>query len=112
MDKMVAKMMRLQELMQHRSHRKQATERQKRADCLRRRVPKNLLRRFDHLVGQKRLGVAILSKAGACGNCHLVLPPAEALEIRRSEDKMHTCPYCGCFLYANEDWRERRGSNP
>src|SRR5260370_40137347 len=98
MDKMVAKMMRLQELMQHRSHRKLATERQKQADCLRRRVPKNLLRRFDHLVGQNRLGVATLSKAGACGDCHLMLPPGEGLEIRGRPERVAPCPYCGCYL--------------
>jgi predicted nucleic acid-binding Zn-ribbon protein len=108
MDKMVAKMMRLQELMQDRSHRKLATERQKRAGCLRRRVPENLLRRFDHLVRQKRLGVATLSKAGACGNCHLMLPSAEVLEIRGCPDQLHTCPYCGCYLYSPPEVMEAR----
>lgn len=70
-------------------------------DNLRAELPVNILRRFDHLTKHGRLPVVPLSESGACGSCHLKLPPADVLRIRSSSHALPVCPFCGCFLYAS-----------
>jgi predicted nucleic acid-binding Zn-ribbon protein len=66
-------------------------------------LPDAVLRRFDHVGEHRRVAVAPLSPSGACGVCHLKLPPAEVLRIRSSSHSLSVCPLCGGFLYAAEE---------
>jgi hypothetical protein len=69
-------------------------------DRLRGRLSEGVLRRFDDRLRYGRRVVAPLSETGACGSCHLKLPLGNAMQVRREEAQMLTCPFCGCFLYA------------
>lgn len=82
---------------------REEAKRQRQIERLRRKLPKDLLRAFDHLVHHGRIPVAPLSGSGACRNCHLNLPPADVLSLRRATDEIHACPYCGCLIYALPD---------
>lgn len=72
----------------------------KQIDSLRAELPESLLSRFDHFAEHQRRSVAQLSESGACGGCHMKLPPADVLRIRTSGHILPLCPCCGRFLYA------------
>jgi hypothetical protein len=90
----------MEELILHPSPRVSVAQRRQQIGRCRRQVPQNLLRRFDHLTGHGRAPVARLSDAGGCGNCHVQLPRADVLELKRAQEELHLCPFCGCFLYS------------
>ncbi len=94
-----AQLIRLQSLSSKVQAKPRARGAQKEAEQLREQIPETLLRGFDRLIGQGRMAVATLSESGACGNCHLTLPPATAVRVRHTPEQIHTCPHCGCFLY-------------
>lgn len=71
-------------------------------DQVRRKLPDAVLRRFDHVGEHRRVAVAPLSPSGACGVCHMKLPPADVLRIRGGQYPLPVCPLCGGFLYATE----------
>jgi predicted nucleic acid-binding Zn-ribbon protein len=73
---------------------------------LRDRLPEDVLRRFDRLIEHGHRPIAPLSESGACGSCHLRLPPDEVLAFRRAPDQVHACPHCGCVLFASAPPRE------
>ena len=77
---------------------------------LRDRLPDNLLRRFDRLIEHGHKPVAPLSESGACGSCHLKLPPDQVLDFRRSPDQVHACPHCGCVLFSQAPLREAQAT--
>ncbi len=99
-DKALANMIRLQELMRQPGLLGRAKALQRQVNRLRHKIPGNVLSCFDRLMCHGRTPVAALSETGACGNCHLKLPLFEVLQIRQATDQIPTCPYCGCFLYA------------
>jgi len=70
---------------------------------LRAKLPEAILRRFDHLAEQGRRPVARVSPSGACGNCHLKLPSADAGRVRQEPDELHVCLHCGCWLHASPE---------
>jgi predicted nucleic acid-binding Zn-ribbon protein len=72
----------------------------RRIDHLRAQLPQDVLRRFDHVADHRRIGVASLLPSGACGICHMKLPPADVQRIRTSTHMLPVCPLCGGFLYA------------
>jgi C4-type zinc ribbon domain len=43
---------------------------------------------------------------GACGSCHLNLPPSSVLAFRRAPEQVAACPHCGCLLAAASPLRE------
>jgi predicted nucleic acid-binding Zn-ribbon protein len=101
MHKALENMLRLQELtresqMRHRRSKVLDAEIKR----VRHRLPGDLLRNFDHLLAHRRTSVAALSETGACGACHLMLPPNQILHIGWAAREIHTCPHCGCYLYA------------
>jgi predicted nucleic acid-binding Zn-ribbon protein len=65
-------------------------------------IPENLLRHFDRLYEHGKSLLAEISSSGACGSCHLKLPPGDALRVRSVSEanKVIACPFCGCLLYA------------
>ena len=65
-------------------------------------LPERTLLSFDHHLNQHRPAVAVLSESDGCGKCHLKLPRDNALRIRWETDQLHTCPHCGCWLYATQ----------
>ncbi|HEX9046328.1 MAG TPA: hypothetical protein VF988_04820 [Verrucomicrobiae bacterium] len=67
---------------------------------LRGRLPAAVLQTFDHYVDRHLAAVAALSESDGCGRCHIKLPRDNALRIRRDAEVLHTCPNCGCWLYA------------
>ncbi len=92
-----AQLIRLQKLSRHIKPRPRGS--QKEVERLRAEIPEQFLRSFDRLAQQGRMAVAMISESGACGSCHLNLPPATAIRIRHTADLIHCCPHCGCFLY-------------
>ncbi len=97
---------RLYELTEQNGQKRPAPARRAETDRLRDRLPEDLLRRFDRLVERGHRPIAPLSASGACGSCHLKLPPDEVLEFRRAPDQIHACPHCGCVLFAATPLRE------
>jgi len=79
-------------------------------NTLRGRLPDNLLRRFDRLIEHGHRPVAPLSDSGACGSCHLKLPPDQVLDFRRAPDQVHACPHCGCVLFASAPLRQAQAT--
>ena len=63
-------------------------------------LPEKTLLNFDHHLNRHRPAVAVLSASDGCGKCHLKLPRDNALRIRWETDQLHTCPNCGCWIYA------------
>jgi len=100
MDKVLANMIRLQELMRLSGRPKRGKAPQRQVKRLRNKIPGNLLEAFDRLLHHGRTPMAALSESAACGSCHLNLPRFEVLQVRRATGQIFTCPYCGCFLYA------------
>ena len=92
-------LIRLEELTRDYEREGRSTKLRRQIDNLRAKLPENVLRRFDRLAEHDRLPVAQVSESGACGSCHLKLPPADALRIRSSSHALPVCPFCGCFLY-------------
>lgn len=80
--------------------------RRKRIKRLRSLISHRHLLRFDHMLLYERMAViATLSPSNSCGSCRTKLPSARASIVRRHPDRVHTCPLCGCFLYAPPaDW--------
>ncbi len=99
MNEHAAQLIRLQSLSSKIQIRPRARAAQKEVQRLRAQIPETLLRGFDRLIRQGRIAVATLSPSGACGNCHLNLPPATAAKVRHAPEQIHTCPHCGCLLY-------------
>jgi predicted nucleic acid-binding Zn-ribbon protein len=89
----------LQELMQRLENEGRSPSLRKQIDGLRAQLPAEVLRRFDHVGEHRRVSVAPLSASGACGICHMKLPPADVLRIRSSTHTLPICPLCGGFLY-------------
>ncbi len=92
-------LIRLQELMQQFENEGNTSSLRKQIDGLRGKLPAEVLRRFDHVANHRRLSVAQISASGACGICHMKLPPADVLRIRGSTHTLPICPLCGGFLY-------------
>lgn len=63
-------------------------------------IPLGLLRAFERATEQGRVAVARITDSGACAGCHLKLPIAVAAKVLMVKNQIHTCPYCGCFLYS------------
>jgi predicted nucleic acid-binding Zn-ribbon protein len=101
MNSALKELVKLRDLTRQYENENHATNLRKKIDSLRDTLPKNFLRRFDHLAEHGRLPVAEISESGACESCHMKLPPADALKIRSSSHSLSlpTCPFCGCFLY-------------
>jgi predicted nucleic acid-binding Zn-ribbon protein len=74
-----------------------------RIDCLRSYIPSEHLIRFDGLLANGRPTVAIVTKAGVCGGCRFRLSQRASWIVRRARDQIHTCHYCGCFLYVSPE---------
>jgi predicted nucleic acid-binding Zn-ribbon protein len=72
-----------------------------RIGCLRSYIPEAYLSQFDRLLRVRRMAVAPLTETDTCGGCLLRVPAARSLTIRRHRNRLHTCQYCGCFLYAH-----------
>jgi predicted nucleic acid-binding Zn-ribbon protein len=89
----------LQELMRQFESEGHPPRLRKQIDSLRAKLPEDVLRRFDHVADHRRLSVAPVSASGACGICHMKLPPADVLHIRSSTHTLPICPLCGGFLY-------------
>lgn len=98
MNTILKEIIRLEELQRQSHIRGKAQDLSQEIDHVRAGLPEDVLRHFDHLTKIRRLPVAGLSKSGACGNCHMKLPPADVLNLRGTSILM-TCPFCGCFLY-------------
>ena len=96
----LSNLIRLQELTLGSESEGSAAVRCKRVERVRAKLPEAILRHFDHLEEQGRVPLARLSESGACGNCHLKLPAADAMRIRQNIDELHVCPHCGCWLHA------------
>jgi predicted nucleic acid-binding Zn-ribbon protein len=106
MNNSITVLTRLFELTRPNGHKRPAPARQAEINRLRERLPESLLRRFDRLVERGHRPIAPLSGSGACGSCHLKLPPGEVLEFRRAPDQVHACPHCGCVLFASAPLRD------
>jgi len=89
----------LQELVLQFENASHAPVLRKQIDSLRAKLPEDVLRRFDHVGEHRRVSVAPLTASGACGICHIKLPPADVLRIRGSTHTLPICPLCGGFLY-------------
>jgi predicted nucleic acid-binding Zn-ribbon protein len=100
MNEALANLIQLHELEQELAHEGGTACLRDQIDHIRTQLPAELLRQFDQLVRHGHLPVALLSKSGACGSCHLQLTPADVLRFRIVQDQILTCPQCGCFLYA------------
>ena len=96
MNEVISVLLRLQEAARCTRPRGPLTKRQ--IETLRTIIPSDVLRRFDHLVERGRAPVGFVSPAESCTGCHLRLPQGVALAIQRSDEVLHTCPHCGCFL--------------
>jgi predicted nucleic acid-binding Zn-ribbon protein len=92
-------LIRLQELMQQFESEGRAPGLRKQIDGLRAKLPEDVMRRFDHVAEHRRVSVAQLTATGACGVCHMKLPPADVLRIRSSTHLLPICPMCGGFIY-------------
>lgn len=99
MNKTLANLIQLQELMRRYENSGHLANLRRQVERLRAKLPKNILRQFDHLAELGRLPVAQVSESGACGSCHIKLPLADVLHIRSSDHQFPICPFCGCFLY-------------
>jgi predicted nucleic acid-binding Zn-ribbon protein len=75
---------------------------------VRHRLPADLRRHFEHLLHHGRSPVAALTESGVCGNCHLKLTPSQVLHIHWATEQIHSCPHCGCFLYAPPEMEKER----
>lgn len=56
---------------------------------------------YERLFAGKRDRVLVAVEKGACGGCHMKLPPAVPHAVRRAE-AMVTCDFCGRMLYSPE----------
>jgi len=74
-----------------------------RIDCLRSYIPSEHLIRFDGLLANGRRAVAIVTPADVCGGCRFRLSQRTSWIVRRVRDQIHTCRYCGCFLYVRPE---------
>ncbi len=74
-----------------------------RIDCLRSYIPSEHLIRFDGLLANGRPAVAMMTKSRVCGSCRFRLSERASWIVRRARDQIHTCRYCGCFLYTHPD---------
>jgi hypothetical protein len=70
-----------------------------RIDCLREYIPETHLTRFDQLLHRRRMAVAALTATDFCGGCLLRQPVGYAHIIRRHQNHIAHCKFCGCFLY-------------
>lgn len=93
-------LIRLQTLLQQFENEGHTPSVRKQIDSVRAKLPDEVLRRFDHVGEHRRVSVAPPSVSGACGICHMKLPPADVLHIRSSTHALPVCPSCGGFLYA------------
>jgi len=75
----------------HRSHREAA----------RRRVPRELLDRYQKLLDVGRRPAIVAIERGGCSGCHVRLPTMLEYKARRSP-AIHSCPHCHRMLYAPE----------
>jgi len=99
MNTTIALLTRLHALTDHNGRKKPAARPQAEINRLRGQLPEDLLRRFDRLLERGRRPIAPLSPSGACGSCHLKLPPAEVLDFHRAPGQVGACPHCGCVLF-------------
>ncbi len=103
MNKTLANLIRLQELLEQHEQGDDTEDLRKLTDRVRGKLTEAHLRRFEHFAQRGRSPVAQVSESGACGSCHLKLTPGDSLRFRRpqdpKEDRVFTCPFCGCFLY-------------
>jgi predicted nucleic acid-binding Zn-ribbon protein len=79
---------------------------QGRIGCLRNYIPEIYLNHFDLLLRRRRMAVAALTDADVCGGCLHSLPAGSSLTIRQNNCRLHNCPFCGCFLYADPRCKE------
>jgi predicted nucleic acid-binding Zn-ribbon protein len=64
------------------------------------RVDPTLFKRYERIAaGMRRPVVAI--NAGACGGCHMNIPPQLVSEVKRA-GRVHECPHCHRLLYVPE----------
>jgi len=106
MNNTITVLTRLRELTEQDGGKEHGAARRAEITRLRDRLPEDLLRRFDRLVEHGHRPLASLSESGACGNCHLRLPPSDVLDFRHAPDRVHVCPHCGCMLFAATPLRE------
>lgn len=66
-----------------------------------RRVPRQLLDRYQLLLKVGRTPVVVAIERGACSGCHMRLPTMVEYKARRSP-AVHTCAHCRRMLYAPE----------
>lgn len=111
MNKTLTSLIRLKELTGQSEHDGETTTARQEIEGLRHKLLGDVLRRFDHLTNHGRRPVAPLSPSGACGSCHIKLPPSDVLRLRSSSHSLPTCPFCGCFLYAPETEPETATAN-
>lgn len=63
------------------------------------KVPADWLQRYErvlHHLGD--LAIVPVEKGGACGGCHMQLPP-QVIQSAKRNDSMVSCSYCGRLLY-------------
>lgn len=56
------------------------------------------LSRYERILQNKGDFALVAVRNGACGGCHMSIPPQVVHDARRG-DKLATCPYCGRILY-------------
>jgi predicted nucleic acid-binding Zn-ribbon protein len=93
-------------LTEQNGHKRPGLARLAEVNRLRDRLPEDVLRRFNRLIEHGHRPIVSLSESGACGSCHLKLPPDQVLDFRRAPDQIHACPHCGCVLFASAPLRE------
>lgn len=83
--------------------------------CLRAYLPTSCLEEFDRLLNGGRLPVAVLTDMSMCGNCRSPLSPRKSVVLREERNQLHSCQFCGCFLYspvASADWKVLTEAGP
>ncbi len=76
------------------------------SDELKRKIPAELLRKYEQIKGIRR-GLAVVSVwKEVCGGCHMSIPPQLYNELQKSATTLRTCPNCNRILY----WENRNGS--
>jgi hypothetical protein len=65
---------------------------------LRAPLPVSILQHHSHRRQRGKRSIALASRNGACGHCHLAIPRALVLQMSRS-GALGTCPHCEGFLY-------------
>ena len=76
------------------------------ADAAKARIDERLLAAYDHIRGNVRNGLAVVTvKRDACGGCFNRIPPQRQVDIRQGK-KIIICEYCGRILVADPEAAE------